>query len=164
MAHLVVVVGLPASGKSTYIKKREGEFARAGSPVALVAHDYMKNSLDGTGDLTASRNLEPLRAALAQGRPCIIGDIAFTEAGKRADLMRTLSDLPMLLVEWVFFENSPERCLRNVEWDAVHKGRNRTHRSREIRERTHSYVVPPGFTPIPVHLAEEAGSAAGEDE
>lgn len=150
MGRVIVVVGLPGSGKSTFLRAEAERLRSAGDQVGLVAEDYMKDAKDDNPALTSSAHLEQLRDDIVAGKTCLIADVTLTEPNRRAELLATLADLPGLCIDWVFFDNNPEQCERNIRWDHEHKGRGLDHRLEGVRQRTSNYVVPDGFTPVPV--------------
>jgi len=153
MGHLIVVVGLPGSGKSRFIVSETDRLRNAGELMAQPIHDYMHQSIGNSPDPRNSSYLEQLRADLAAGKTCLVADIAFTESRTRRALLGTLHDIPALLVDWVFFANDLEQCLRNIRWHQAKYGKNDSSREDAARRFSPLYEIPTGFTVLPVGIA-----------
>lgn len=98
MVKAICIVGLPGSGK-TYL----AEQLREEDP-NLVIHDDM---MDRGHLYTALCTL--------QGRNCILIDTNFCSSTTREVAEQLLKERGVE-VEWIFFENNPEKCRRNIQY------------------------------------------------
>ncbi|MCK6482003.1 MAG: ATP-binding protein [Planctomycetes bacterium] len=153
---LVVVVGLPGSGKSRWLEERARDLRDAGRPPAVVLPEFLRGARFRRSAPPVSPFLGALREALARGGTCLVGGVAFTREERRREFAASLADLPGLRIEWAFFANDPETCRGNVLFDERFRGRPAAHRWNEIARRAGTYVVPAGFEAMPVVPAGEA--------
>jgi predicted kinase len=148
MPTLTIVVGLPGSGKSEYIREY-----RAADPAALVVDDYHAGARDDSPAVTAGRAYPDLITILRDGRDALVADIAFTDTWRREELARVVtSDVPGVVLDWVYFENDLTACLANIA------RRNRPSRATEewaAREFAPRYFVPLGVVARPVWRASD---------
>lgn len=132
----LVIVGLPASGKTSYARSLlEGH-----SYYEDVHHWlYYREQHIRAGDDRFGRFLSDLQA----GKPWVIDSVEMCERDVRERFVREyLGNLNH--VEWLFFENEPEQCKRNAQV-LEHRGEgHREHRLREIERVTRVYDIPPG--------------------
>jgi adenylate kinase family enzyme len=137
---LMLVVGLPGSGKSTWCR---AVAARTG---AQLVDDFKSRAPDLV--FGNSLKIPDIVEALAAGRRCIVADIDLTRADARRDAANWLARrFPQIEPLWVFFDNAPERCRLNVLADT---SRNTEARLREIEARAPNYTVPLGARVLPV--------------
>lgn len=137
---LMIVVGLPGSGKSTWCR---AVAARTG---AQLMDDFKSRAPDLV--FRNSLKIPDLIEAIASGRPCIVADIDFTRTDARRDAAGWLADqFPHIEPLWVFFANDPERCRINVLADT---SRNTQARLREIEARAPIFRIPPNGRVLPV--------------
>jgi hypothetical protein len=137
---LMLVVGLPGSGKSTWCR------AVASRTGALLIDDFKSHAPDLV--FRNALKLPDLVEAVAADHPCIVADIDFTRADARTDAAGWLaSRFPQIEPLWVFFANDPERCRANVLADT---SRNTQARLRELDARTPAYKIPPNARVLPV--------------
>jgi hypothetical protein len=142
MAKVVIVVGLPGSGKSHWVNMHRSEFT------GLVASDYFKDSLVPTLRLPDSRHYQGLIESLKAGRDCLVADIAFCEAQRRSETEGVLAKVaPAAEVRWIFFENNPEACRSNINRDGGERARDQL---KYLAMFASSYSIPSGVEPIRV--------------
>jgi len=142
MAKLIVVVGMPGSGKSLYIRKLQPQCP------GVCAHDYMEKSHGHSPRFTDSRLYNDLVRALREGKSSLIADIEYCDTWRRVEVESVITrDVPGVEIEWHFFENDPAKCEENVE------RRNRPkaeEEKRKIRELSRKYQIPREARIIPV--------------
>lgn len=148
MQEIIVIVGLPGSGKSTYIEQNfEGVF---------VCDDYHKS---GGGSFETSVYYKDLVRTLAQGNNAVISDIAYC---KDELLEETASGLLTLIgrlkinprIKYLYFENDPDACKENI---MRRKREGRVERELAFVDETSSrYTVPHKATVLPVFRPESA--------
>ena len=145
MQKILVITGLPGSGKTTYLKEHQTEFGDA-----LICDDYYKSA---PGRVVQFNGGAYLKDALQKGKNVVIADIVFCEDELRKEMQEGLGALIKGLdidaeVEYRFFENNPEACIENI----LH--RNRQNRVEEelkfIATHKDSYHIPAGATVLPV--------------
>ncbi|MCB0337022.1 MAG: hypothetical protein KDD62_11980 [Bdellovibrionales bacterium] len=139
---LTIVVGLPGSGKSHYIRERSANVA--GSCV----EDYMAFPYDDSRHFTDSQYYSTLVSNLRGGKDCIIADIFFCDTALRNEAEQVIAkDCSSSIIEWIFFANDPKSCRENA-----------TRRNRKIVDHdlvmidklTRKYFIPLGSTELPV--------------
>lgn len=132
----LVIVGLPASGKTSYARS-----LLAGRRHYEDIHHwlYYRDQHIRNDDDRFGRFLEDLHA----GRPWVIDSVEMCEREVRESFMREyLADAGE--VDWLFFENEPDQCKRNAQV-LEHRGEgHRLHRLREIDRVTPVYHIPTG--------------------
>jgi predicted kinase len=82
MPTLIVIAGLPGSGKSFLIQ----EMKSSASPPALAVTDYMENSIGNSRKLKDSQHHADLMKKLAEGKDCVIADVQFVRQDKQQEL------------------------------------------------------------------------------
>ncbi len=90
----ILIVGLPGSGKSYTLRKYD--------LVDWDIHDDL-------------RNIGSIEKSLLSGRNVVIADVNLCDINVREDAEAYLIRLNTS-VEWIFFENDPEQCRKNVEF------------------------------------------------
>jgi predicted kinase len=142
MAKLIVVVGLPGSGKSDYVQR-----LKASCP-GVRAEDYMAESNDDSCRFTDSRHYRALVRALREGKDSVIAEIEYCDTWRRVEVEEVITrDAPGVTVEWHFFENNPSQCEANVD----SRGReSAAEEKQKIRRLSRQYQIPPGAKVIPV--------------
>lgn len=136
MAKVILIAGLPGSGKSTYGKKLK---ARLGA--ADYLDDYHANAIGDDPAFKRGRQYERLIAGLKNGETWIASDIESCRPQKRREVEATLQeDVPQVVIEWHFLATDEDTCRRNVE---QRDPQSRDSASGKIDELVHEYLVPP---------------------
>ena len=135
-ARSLVIVGLPASGKSSFARS-----LLAGRSHYEDIHHwlYHREAHVRDGDDPFGRFLDDLHA----GRPWVIDSVEMCERTVREQFAREyLVHLPA--VDWLYFENDPAQCKRNAQVLERRGEGHREHRMREIDRVTPVYDIPAG--------------------
>jgi hypothetical protein len=103
---VIAIAALPGSGKSRMIQSME--------------RDGFKSRDDMNRDWKAS--MQEIRQWLQGGERIVISDIEFCRRNLRERLQGELAGVG---VDWVFFENAPYKCMRNVLYRFFIEGVNR---------------------------------------
>ncbi len=150
---ILLIIGLPGSGKSTYIEQHQNVFNDF-----VICDDYHKSALQKSRAFKDSVYYADVRNALILGKSVVMADIAWCKS-ERLDmvisglrgLLKELKINPLL--EFLYFENNPEVCKRN----AIHRGRKeRIDRELEfIDEISKQYRIPNDIVPIKIVNARE---------
>lgn len=113
---LLIVTGLPGSGKSHLIKTK-----LRNNVTGLCVEDFHANAIDHSPAVEKSRHFTALQEALRAGHDCIIADIEFCHRERREVVAYTFkSVLPEIEIEYHCLRNQLERCKSNIE----RRGRN----------------------------------------
>jgi len=108
--NLTVVIGMPGSGKTTYMKSVLVE-----NPEVLLFDDYQNESYDDDGDPKRSKYYKTLIEGLKQGKTALVSDIRYcSQYELNLFLSAVLSAAPNSHVEYRYFENNPDKCRANV--------------------------------------------------
>jgi hypothetical protein len=105
---VLILVGLPGCGKTTYVEelRREGwdDF-----------DDFKSRALDNSSEFRRSSRFEALAASLQAGHRCVVADIDFCCANSREEACNVLISLsPSLTIRWCFFASDVGTCEKNV--------------------------------------------------
>jgi hypothetical protein len=114
MPVVTIVIGLPGSGKTTFLRIQFADHFPNG-----CFDDFHGGSLDGTGAFAQSRHYETLKRKLREGRDCVISDVEYCRSDRLMAVeegLRTLSrELGIMIeVKRLYFENNPNACRHNV--------------------------------------------------
>ena len=139
---LTVIVGLPGAGKSTLVK------AMRSSVSGLCCEDFHANAIHDSPLVENSRHYNALLEDSRTGRDCVIADIAFCDPQRRANLQQVIDrQTSNCRIEWIYFENAPDKCRCNIE----RRARERLRDDLDALEKfQRPYRIPDGVTPIPV--------------
>jgi hypothetical protein len=146
---LIVVMGLPGSGKTFYSKR----LMKSG----LRCFDDFHADADGDSiEVAASPDWPDLKESLKTGVDAVVGDIAFCEPSRRAALMEAVrAEVPSVQIEYLAFENNPARCLENLINVA-----DSDHRIAKLSEWAPRYVLPEGAIVMPIKYAGSTPESA----
>lgn len=137
MPALILVAGLPGSGKSRWIKSQEDGDLQ-------TFDDFHADAVNNSSDPTAARDFERLLASLRKGCTCMVIDIAFCDPARRARLVDAVRRrVPEVEVSLRCFENDPEACRANLRSNCAA-------RSAKIDEFSPVYDIPPEAEVLPV--------------
>jgi hypothetical protein len=107
---LLVVVGLPGSGKTFYLDR-----LKAKGTVQEAFDDFHANAAGNSSNVSASRWWGPLMESLTRGADCAVADIAFCSPPRRDALIREVLRLqPGTKVVFHCFKADQDRCVRNL--------------------------------------------------
>ena len=139
----LVLVGLPASGKTSFAR---GLLAGRSHYEDIHHWLYYRDQHVRDGDDRFGRFLNDLHA----GRPWVIDSVEMCERAVRERFAQDyLGDGRE--VDWLFFENDPGQCRSNAQV-LEHRGEgHRAHRLREIERVTAVYDIPAGARVRPVY-------------
>ena len=139
---LTVIVGLPGAGKSTLVNEMRSSVS------GLCCDDFHANALHDSPLVENSRHYHALLEDIRTGLNCVIADIAFCDPKRRANLQQVIErEIPNSRIEWIYFENAPDKCLRNIE---CHARESLSDDLEALENFQRLYCIPDGVTPIPV--------------
>ncbi len=108
---LEIIIGLPGSGKTTYLKRRLAEGA-----IDSYFDDYQKGAPEeDKSNPRTSPNYLDLKADIEQGKNVAIADIRYCLASEEvlvAQVMQT--EFPQVAIVRTYFANDPEACRHNI--------------------------------------------------
>lgn len=137
-----MVVALPGSGVAATLRElRDGH-------TGLTIVDFHRNAHGGSGAVNHSRHFRALVEALRAGHHCVITDSEFCDPVRRRLLEHTIRGvLPAGKIQWIYFENAPEKCERNIRQrdDAGVE-----HDLRMLSEIAPRYLIPDNITTLSV--------------
>jgi predicted kinase len=143
MPKVTIVVGMPGSGKSEYLKPAK----KRGEP---IFDDFHGDAIGSSPDFLNSKHHQSLKDALAGGKDCVIADIDYCYEGRLNEAKSGIEKIGKELgikidVETVYFENDPAACEANV------RRRHRDQMEEEIANiKKRTGVYKPGTPRIPV--------------
>lgn len=132
---ITFLVGLPGSGKT-----------------------HLGEQLDNViylDDISVKGGLRELQNAIGSEH-IVVSDVFLCRKKNRDWVIRFLGEIaPQYTVEWVFFENNPEKCLKNVE----HRNKKGDCRlvGQMIKDMTKDYTIPEGHPVREIWQNDEAG-------
>jgi len=138
---VLMVVGLPGCGKTTYLE----ELRRGGWS---AFDDFKAGAVDDSSMFRKSRSFAALLSSLSGGGRCAVADIDFCRTEARTEAESVLRSMVSgLQMRWHFFENDERACKENI------KRRNRNSREAELgklHEYSRVYSIPRGAEVHPV--------------
>jgi len=141
-AYLILVGGLPGSGKSKYLERLEAEGWK-------VFDDFQKRAINNLATFRMSRHYSELVQALREGRPSVVADVRLVTAEYRNDAERTLhADLSDLVIDLRLFELDEAQCAANIKNSP--DPRDAPNRLRILGEFAPQHSMPQGAARLPV--------------
>jgi predicted kinase len=137
MAKVILIAGLPGSGKTTYGYKLKAEVNAAD-----FVDDYHAKAIENSPKFENGRQYEQLICGLKKGETWIASDIAWCLPEKRREVEKALrAVVPGVIIEWHFMATDEEKCRKRVE-----KRRRATYSDelRKITDLCPYYHIPPG--------------------
>ncbi|CUR54377.1 AAA family ATPase [Nocardioides sp.] len=141
VGRLHVLIGLPGSGKSTFLRER----FQVSHPEVAIFDDYQAHAIADQSDPQWSRNRPSAIETLRGGTPVLVSDISYCRASaidRLVSLMR--QDVPGVEIDLIYFANDPEAAAHNVRL----RGRDQCEREIQlIREFSADYRPPASAMP-----------------
>jgi hypothetical protein len=153
VGRLYVLIGLPGSGKTTFLQER----FRVDHPEVLVLDDYQANAIADHPDPSWSRNRATAVAALKNGQAILISDVTYcrpTTLERQIRLMQ--EDVPGIDIELIHFSNDPVSAEHNLRLRAREQV---VRELRLIHDLSKGYLPPADAMPI-VRGTSGAGNEA----
>ncbi|MFZ2072361.1 MAG: AAA family ATPase [Minisyncoccia bacterium] len=148
MQKITIIVGLPGSGKTTYIENNKNNFKNA-----VICDDYHKSSYNHSHNFEDSVYYEDLKRTLKSGEDAVLSDIAWCKTERREILEKNIKNILEDIkinaeIIFIYFENNPEACKKNV----LKRNRNgRMEREMQfIDEVSAQYTIPDNAIIIPI--------------
>lgn len=153
---ILLVAGLPGSGKSTYLRELE-------ESGWLFFDDFKHMAFKNSRQFRHSPHFATLLGHLREGSRCVVTDIDFCRTESRADAMEVLrAEIPGLEIRWLYFSRSVEDCAENIRRRSRPALR---HELRELSKYSACYQIPEGAQERPCYrCAEELTAAQTEME
>src|ERR1035437_6243424 len=131
MQNITIIIGLPGSGKTTYLENNKNVFKNT-----VSFDDYHKSGLKGHSHLFEdSIHYDDFKKALQEGKDVYITDIGYCQDDRlvviEEEIKKMANELSVdIEIKRIYFENNPEACKKNIH-----------HRNRESRiEREIEYI------------------------
>lgn len=112
MKKIIVVSGLPGSGKSTHIK----ETFENKKGYLVISEDYQANAYNDSEEFEDSQHYSKLLETLNMNLIPVIGDLRYCSKKEQNKLVEAIHKInPDIEVKWVFLMTSPEKCKDNID-------------------------------------------------
>ncbi|MFA6586226.1 MAG: AAA family ATPase [Candidatus Paceibacterota bacterium] len=149
MQTITIIIGLPGSGKTTYIKNNSEEFKNA-----VICDDYHKSSYKKSHEFKDSIYYQDLLTALKDGKDVVLTDIVWCKSERlkilEENVKEVLEKLEMKAkINYIYFENNREACKKNV----LQRNRSKEKVEREIElidAWSPQYVIPQNALIVPI--------------
>lgn len=120
MQTITIIIGLPGSGKTTYIKNNLSDLSNT-----MICDDYHKSTPSNSHNFIDSLYYSDLKKALSTNKNIVLSDIAWCKKDRRdlllSEINRIIDELRIdPQIEFIYFENNPTACKNNV----IKRGRN----------------------------------------
>ena len=145
MAKVTILIGMPGSGKSTFL----GECKKEQNGISIF-DDY--HAYSDTPDFKDGLFYNKLRMDLQNNKNCFIADVAYCDQSRLKEAKEAIENIAADLniqidIKCLYFENNAGACNNNVE------KRNRK-QLEEIKKRSETYLIPDGATVLSVFSEE----------
>lgn len=145
MTKAIFIVGLPGSGKTYYAHQFANEID------AALFDDFKANAINDSSHFPFAETYAELINELRSGKNSIVSDIDFCKAEARSEASHCIKRLiPDVDIEWIFFENDPEKCCENIIRRAKTEGRKQSGPLNALEKYSKFYLNPEGSTVISV--------------
>lgn len=146
-ATLIIIVGMPGSGKSTFIEKLVKN-----NPTFCFYDDYQGEAFNDDHDPRLSKHFGPLVSDLLQGKTVIVSDIAYCVPNELGIFLGMILNIaPNVVLDFKYFTNDPEQCKRNV----LQRNReDRLQKELELIDKLTKHYKVPTVEMIPVYTPE----------
>lgn len=151
-ARLIIIVGLPGSGKTTHMQQllEDGE-------IAAFYDDFQARAIEHDKNPRLSRHFAPLVTDLRRGKSIAASDIRYCMQPELNRFLAAVIDaVPDFAIDIRYFENDPKKCAVNVR----QRGRENLvdHELGLIAEFSENYRVPNHtVTTLKVHTEHNTG-------
>ena len=137
MTELRIMVGIPGSGKSSYIKRESDRLTSQGQKVRVISRDAIRFSLIGENDEYFSKEKQVFEKFITSINSAVLSntfDVIFVDAthlnvNSRKKLLNNLTQPPLcegkVQVIFDFMDTDVEECIKR---DALRTGRQRVGR------------------------------------
>jgi len=140
MGKIILIAGLPGSGKTTY-----GSWLKDEIQAKCYLDDYHANAIDDDPAFQKARGYVALIQGLKRGETWIASDIEWCRPERRREAESQLRrDVPEVVIEWHFLVVDKEVCRKRVRERGDRDEKTKAEELRKIDELSQVYEVPPG--------------------